>query len=209
MSNDVPKFALVDYIGPMEPLKPIGFSGSLGAALKRKFPMPVGRKDQAMGYTLVGLAIVGGAGFDPASDAWALATQRSATGELVATTSLYGAAGRKAVDLTTGQAVNDVRRSNTQTRLVGTYLFSDETGSPRVALSRKPRYKVDEVPTSLTVVWPQGRVDQAKAVGEYNWQWGIVAIGVVVLGFGLWMRRPEKPPIVRPELPPSRNGQSP
>jgi hypothetical protein len=154
----------------MEPINPIG---NLGDKFKRKFPMPQSSKEKAVFVIIIGLATALAAGFDPVRDGVDLATGSKSVGVLgaVAQTS----------------AKSDLR-------LIGQYVFTDDKGVRRIAPSRRVRQYTDEMSNELTVVWPQGQPEMARAVGEFWDQLWIMLLGMVVTGFGMWWwRRAPRP----------------
>ena len=69
-------------------------------------------------------------------------------------------------------------RSSNALRVVGVYIFVDEA----------------KVPKQAQIVWPAGRPQRARVVGEYYDQLLALPVGVAILGFGLWIRRPRIDP---------------
>jgi hypothetical protein len=152
-------------------MEPINLTGNLGEKFKRKFPMPQSGRERAVFVVMAGLAMVIAAGFDPARDGLALAGGQTAPAVLGAT----------------GPAIGVV-----STRLIGQYLFTDDQGVRRLAPSRRTRKFIDDVPATLTVVWPAGRPEQATAIGEYWDQLWVVLLGLVTTAGGAvwWLRAP-------------------
>lgn len=149
----------------MEPLNPFG---NFGNRLKSKFPMPQSNREKAVFVMIAGLATVFAASFDPLQDAYALATSTYTPGVLA----------------TAGPKTGVI-----ETKQIGLYLFTADDGVRRFASSRRAHKFIDDVPLALPVVWPEGRPELARAVGEYWHQVPVAGFGLVLTLFGFWFYR--------------------
>jgi hypothetical protein len=149
----------------MEPINPFG---NFGNRLKSKFPMPQSSREKAVFVMIAGLATMFAASFDPVQDAYALATSAKAPGVL---------------------ATHGPKTGVIETKQIGMYVFTDSDGVRRFAPSRRTRKFIDDVPPALTVVWPQGRSELARAIGEYWHQVPVAGFGLMLTLLGLWFYR--------------------
>lgn len=130
--------------------------------------MPQSSREKAVFVMIAGLATMFAASFDPAQDAYALATSAKARGVLA----------------TPGPKTGVI-----ETKQIGMYVFTDGDGVRRFAPSRRAHKFIDDVPPALTVVWPKGRPELARAVGEYWHQAPVAGFGLALTLFGLWLYR--------------------
>ena len=176
--------------------------------LSRTMTMPSGRREQGLAVAVLGLALAGGFGWDPAREAvWSL--------------------GKVQVE---GRFAGMVEAGPEGTyRRNGVYLFQDEDGnayaattlSPRPVRTVRPRTEVrpdgtvirterasvagavqlpeNPFPQTATIAYDPADPVQARVVGLSRGNWPWVLGGLALLGLGLWMRRPEKTGLSGPD----------
>jgi hypothetical protein len=150
--------------------KPISF---LPPILRRKFILPGNPREMGTLVMIIGMAIILVSVWSNVSEAFARFGKRSSTGELAATAPF---------------------RSSNALRVVGVYIFVDEAKVPAAVRGDRVFTRKAKVPKQAQIVWPAGRPQRARVVGEYYDQLLALPVGVAILGFGLWMRRPRIDP---------------
>lgn len=169
--------------------------------LSRTLTMPSGRREQGLAVAVLGLALAAGFGWDLAGEAvWSMGKAR--------------AEGRFAGMVETGPK-GTYRRT-------GVYLFEDSSGSAYAATTLSPRsvrtrreglevrpdgtvapsqprnvagvvqLSDNPFPQTASIAYDPADPVQARAVGLVNGNWPWVLAGLVLVGLGLWMRRPER-----------------
>jgi hypothetical protein len=145
--------------------KPISFAPPI---LRRKFIAPDNPRELGNLVILVGLAILLVSMWANVSDIFVTIGKRSTTGEFVATAPY---------------------RSGNALRMVGVYVFKDESGVPMGVRGERVFVRKAKIPKKAHVVWPRGRPGKAQVTGEYyDYLFG-VPVGLAVIGFGFWVRR--------------------
>ncbi|GIU66217.1 hypothetical protein [Candidatus Phycosocius spiralis] len=79
-------------------------------------------------------------------------------------------------------------RANSQSRLVGVYLFKDETNRLVAVRGNRVYLKQAAIPHQARIVWKSGRSLEAQVVFEYLDYLVGLPIGLAVLTWGLFMR---------------------
>jgi hypothetical protein len=150
--------------------KPISFVPPI---LKRKFIAPDNPREMGTLVMLIGLAIMLVSSWNNVSDVFTRMGKRAATGEFVATAPF---------------------RSSNKVRMVGVYIFKDETNMPVGVRGERIFVRKAKVPKKAEVVWPRGRSQKARVVGEHYDHLLGLPIGMAIFGFGLWLRRKREDP---------------
>jgi hypothetical protein len=145
--------------------KPISFVPPI---LKRKFIAPDNPREMGTLVMLIGFAIIIVSGWNNVADMIARFDKRTAIGEFVATAPF---------------------RSSNPVRMVGVYVFEDEAKMPVGVRGERIFVRKAKVPRKAEVVWPRGRSQKARIVGEYYDYLLGVPIGLGILAFGFWLRR--------------------
>jgi hypothetical protein len=146
--------------------KPIRFALPLSS---KRFIMPASRREMGLAVQMVGLATLIVSGWGPTGEAIAHIGARQGQGERVAIIPYRG---------------------QIEQRLVGVYVFRDEQGIAASVNGSRVRLTKESVPSTARVVWPTGRPQQARVVGEYQDRWIGVVAGLLLFGFSFWLRRP-------------------
>lgn len=144
--------------------KPISFVPPI---LRRKFVMPDNKREQGTMIALVGLAVC-------------LVTAGPTVKDLAY---LPGKRVVEAPRVTTAP-----HRANLAGRMVGVYLFKDETGVELVARGDRVYTQRKLVPAKASVVWKAGRANKARVVFQYQDYLLGLPVGLAILSLGLWMR---------------------
>jgi hypothetical protein len=150
--------------------KPISFVPPI---LKRKFIAPDNPREMGTLVMIFGFAILMVSAWPNVADLMTRLGTRSASGTYVGEVPF---------------------RSNNAQRMVGVYVFKDEAQTPFGVRGERVFTNKAKVPKTASVVWPRGRPQKAKVVGEYYDYLLGIPVGLAVFGFGLWLRRKRKDP---------------
>jgi hypothetical protein len=145
--------------------KPINFVPPI---LRRKFIAPDNPRELGTLVMLIGFAVFVVSAWSNVNDVFTRMGKRSTTGEFVASAPF--------------------RSSNAQ-RMVGVYVFKDEANTTFGVRGDRVYTRRAKIPRKATVVWPNGRSQKARVVGEYYDYLLGLPIGAAIFGFGLWLRR--------------------
>lgn len=145
--------------------KPLNF---IPPVLRRKFIAPDNPREIGNLIIIVGLAIFIVSMWSFVTDTFVRMGTRSAAGELVASAPF---------------------RSGNAQRMVGVYLFKDESSLPVAVRGDRVFTRKAKIPETAHVVWPRGRSQKARVIGEYHDYLLGAPIGLAVIGFGFWVRR--------------------
>jgi hypothetical protein len=145
--------------------KPINFVPPI---LRRKFIAPDNPREMGTLVMLIGLAVVITSSWNNVDEALTRMGKRVATGELVATAPF---------------------RSGNKQRMVGVYIFKDETKVPVGVRGDRVFTRRANIPKQADIVWKRGRSQSASVVGEYYDHLLGLPIGIAIMGFGLWISR--------------------
>ena len=138
------------------------------AALKRKFITPDNPREMGTLVMLIGFAVFMVSGCNNVSDVFTRMGTRTATGEFVASAPF---------------------RSSNKQRMVGVYIFKDEANVPVGVRGDRVFTRRAKIPKQAVVVWPPGRPQKARVVGEYYDHLLGLPVGLAIFGFGIWLRR--------------------
>ncbi len=145
--------------------KPISFTPPI---LRRKFIAPDNPREMGTLVMIVGFVIIFVSAWNNIGDVWAGMGTRSASGKFVATAPY---------------------RSGNEQRMVGVYIFYDESQVAVGVRGERVFTNKSVIPKKAHVVWPSGRPQKARVVGEYyDFLFGL-PVGIAVFGFGIWLRR--------------------
>jgi hypothetical protein len=146
--------------------KPMRFALPLSS---KRFIMPGNRREMGLAVQMVGLATLIVSAWGPSQEAWAHIGARKTDAERVGIIPYRG---------------------QIEQRLVGVYVFRDEAGVLSSVNGSRVRLNKETVPQLVKVVWPNGRPQEARVVGEYLDRWLGVLAGALLLGLSFWLRRP-------------------
>jgi hypothetical protein len=145
--------------------KPISFVPPI---LKRKFIAPDNPREMGTLVMLIGFAVILVSGWNNVSDVFTRMGKRAAIGDLVASAPF---------------------RSSNKVRIVGVYIFEDEAKMPVGVRGDRVFTRKAKIPKKAEVVWPRGRSQKARVVGEYYDYLLGLPIGAAIFAFGFWLRR--------------------
>ena len=145
--------------------KPINF---IPPVLRRKFIVPDNPREMGTLVVIIGLVIMIVSGWNNIADLFAQMGKRHASGAFVASAPF---------------------RSNNAQRMVGVYLFKDEGGLDVGVRGERVFTNRASIPKKASIVWPSGRSQKARLVGEYYDHLFGLPVGLAIFGFGLWLRR--------------------
>lgn len=135
--------------------------------LRRKFIVPDNPRELASLVIIIGLAVTLITGLPQLNDALAAVQQRTAPARLVASVPF---------------------RANIEQRMVGVYVFADETGADASVRGDRIYYDKAKVPKSVLVAWKPGRVQTAQPVWDYlDYALGL-PFGLALIAGGFWLR---------------------
>jgi hypothetical protein len=145
--------------------KPINIVPS---ALRRRFIAPDNPREMGTLVILIAIAVIVVSAWNNVSDVVTRIDKRATMGEFVATAPF---------------------RSSNKQRMVGVYIFKDEANVAVGVRGERVFVRTAKVPRKAHIVWPRGRPQKAKVVGEYYDYLIGLPVGFVIFGFGLWLRR--------------------
>lgn len=145
--------------------KPISFVPPI---LRRKFIAPDNPREMGTLVIIVALAVLLVSAWNWVDDRFAAAGAQAASGRLVST--------------------SPYQSGNAQ-RMVGVYVFAGEAGQPFAVRSNRVRLRKADVPKQARIVWRSGLEHRARVIGEYRDYLLGIPVGLVIFGFGLWLRR--------------------
>ena len=137
-------------------------------SLRRKFIVPGSPREMGTLVMLIGLAVIIVSAWANVADVFTRIDKRTATGEFVASAPF---------------------RSGNAQRMVGVYIFTDDAKLPIGVRGERVFTRKANIPRKAEVVWPSGRPQKARVVGEYYHYLFGVPVGFAIFGFGLWLRR--------------------
>lgn len=106
---------------------------------------------------------------------------------------LWGPVGDRVVTLGHSTAMAEragqaPHRGEIRERLVGVYVFRDETGQPVPVTGRRVRLQPGDVPPRARAAWPAGRPFEARVIGEYDDRLFALPVGLALAAAGFWAR---------------------
>jgi hypothetical protein len=132
--------------------------------LRRKFIVPDNPRELGSLVAIIGVAISLTCAWPSAHDLFSLFGKQQAQAKLVASVPY---------------------RASLETRLVGVYLFKDETNALVAVRGNRVYLKKAAIANKVTIVWKSSRSTQAKGVFEYlDYLLGL-PIGLGIFGWGL------------------------
>jgi hypothetical protein len=89
-----------------------------------------------------------------------------------------------------GQHVTEAPfRSGAAQRMVGVYLFKDESGVTYSARGGRVYTDKKAIPKQMQVIWPLGRPQAARTIFNYLDYLFALPVGLFVIGMGFWVQR--------------------
>jgi hypothetical protein len=145
--------------------KPINF---VPPNLRRKFITPDNPREMGTLVILIAISVTVVSAWNNVADVFTKMGTRTGAGEFVATAPF---------------------RSQNKQRMVGVYVFKDEAKVTLGVRGDRVFTRSAKVPREAVVVWPPGRPQKARVVGEYYDHLLGIPVGLAIFAFGLWLRR--------------------
>jgi hypothetical protein len=136
--------------------------------LRRKWIAPTSPKEVGMALILIGIA-----------------TSAVSAGPVVWDT--IDAVGKPTA---TGQRVAQAPfRSGASQRMVGVYLFKDQSNVSFAARGGRVFTDKKQIPAQMRVIWPNGRPQAARTIYNHTDYLLALPVGLIIIGFGVWTWR--------------------
>lgn len=145
----------------------------LSGSLRRKFPMPKSRQEQAQAIIGIGIAIMVAGLFDPTLDL---------------STKLFGESAQ-------AQFIRSAEyRNQGRHNLVGIYAFKAKDGSTYSVFTKEIYNDEAQIPKSVEVAWSLGEPQKAKIIRNFTKNFLTALLGALVLWGGIWFYKSKPKP---------------
>lgn len=85
-------------------------------------------------------------------------------------------------------------RAGMSERIVGVYIFTDETGVQVPVRGARMFMDREKIPKQARLIWPNGRSQAARPIYEYLDYLLAFPVGLALIGLGVWVRRKRDDP---------------